>query len=149
MRGEQLIQNDDETPMERYWRDVYRITAILDPVAHARDISDMAISGKNRHRWIEASTRVCYVMSITNSERRTTPGMVSKCPPRVAAECLMKNTHRLATEDQIAAHDAEHRQRFDEAKQLREREKTAAEQIAGALTKALQSQTRTGKNAES
>jgi len=139
LRVEQSMQNDDETPMQRFWRDTYRIAAVLDPKAQARDISDTANSGsgKNKHRHIDNSDRVIYVMSLTNSDRRTTAGLVSKCGPRVAAECLVKGTHRLANDAQIAAHDAEHKARFDEAKRLRQREQTAAEQIAGALTQAL------------
>ena len=131
-------QEDDETKMQKYWREVYGIAAILDPAAHQRDISDMAISGnKNRHRWIDGSGKVCYLMSVTNSDRRTTSGAVCKAPPRIAAECLVKHTHRLATDEQIAGHDKEHKRRFDEALAIKNSERTAAEQIAGALGTAL------------
>jgi hypothetical protein len=130
-------ENDDETVLQKYWRDVYGIAALLDPAAHQHDISDMSITGKNRHRWMDGSTKVCYLMSITNSDRRTTAGTVCKAPPRIAAECLVKHTHRLATDEQIAGHEKEHKRRFDEAQALRNSEKTAAEQIAGALTTAL------------
>jgi len=44
-------ENDDETVLQKYWRDVYGIAALLDPAAHQHDISDMSITGKNRHRW--------------------------------------------------------------------------------------------------
>jgi hypothetical protein len=47
-----------------------------------------------------------FLVSVDNTEKGTTGGVVTTVPLELAAQCLTKGTHRLADEGEVAAYRA-------------------------------------------
>jgi len=56
--------------------------------------------------WSRASGDGVFLVSLDNSERGTTGGVVTTVPVALASELLTKGTHRLADESEVASHKA-------------------------------------------
>jgi len=52
----------------------------------------------------EADGALIYVISIRNKERNSEAGVVSLATHHLAAQCLIRHTHLVATDEQIKVH---------------------------------------------
>lgn len=55
-----------------------------------------------------------FLVSIDDPQKNTTGGTIIEAETAIAAECLVRGTHRLATDDEVAAYRAEEERRRQE-----------------------------------
>lgn len=73
---------------------------------------EKAQASSKKQPQVEAGALI-YIMSLRNKERNSDAGVVSLATHKLAAECIVKNTHRVATDNEIDGHIKHQEQQYD------------------------------------
>jgi hypothetical protein len=102
---QELVDDDTSTQAQRYWREVWRVAALIDPAAAKLDQERPELD----HRFMREASVPVYVTSIRHPNMRAhVAGRVSICNAYVAARSIVGLTHRLAEDHEIAEYEAQH-----------------------------------------
>lgn len=107
------------TPMQAFWIKVNAEAQRLDPESARRDDEIRRLNPNHKNSFILTSKKLIWLVSKKNPLRRTTAGRIFTATPYLAAQCIVNETHEIATDAQIAKHNHEMARRRTEAAELK------------------------------
>lgn len=121
--------------IRQYWKSIKSIASTFDPEAARRDAEEMYPADRTH---LDRSQVPVWLVSLDDEARNSRGGQVVCAFPMVAGQLLADGTHKIATPEQVAAHQSDMERRRVEMEAIeRKREGKGMDQIGEAVSAAV------------